>query len=72
MFKPTRGPSKPSLRTSGINEFALVKFLEQAQKHLELNNKKEEAFVVEMLGEYFKQDYEPGKPLKFTASAVGL
>ena len=72
MFKPTRGPSKPSVRTSGINEFALVKFLEQAKDYLERNEKADQAFVVEMLTDYFKHDYEPGKPLKFTAQVVGM
>jgi len=71
MFKP-RGPQQPSFKQTGISQFQLVKFLEDAQKRLELEGEKESAFHIEMIAEYFKQDYEPGKPLKFNGRVLGL
>lgn len=72
MFKPTRGPSKPSLKTSGINHFALVKFLEQCQQRLEDEGDSNSAFRIEMIKTYFQEDYEEGKPLKFSGQVLGL
>lgn len=72
MFKPTRGPSKPSLKTSGINHFALVKFLQQCQDRIEKEGDAAGAFRVEMIKTYFQEDYEDGKPLKFSGQVVGL
>lgn len=71
MYGP-RGPRKPSLKLTGINHFALIKFLEDCEKRLLQENETESAFRFEMMKTYFKEDYEPGKPLKFTGSVLGL
>ena len=72
MFKPTRGASKPTLRSSGINQFALIKFLEECQRRLEVEGDQHSAFRFEMVKTYFQQDYEEGKPLRFTGQVLGL
>lgn len=71
MYAP-RGPSKPKLKLTGINHFALVRFLEDCEKRLLLENEPEAAFRIEMIKTYFKEDYEEGKPLKFSGSVLGF
>jgi hypothetical protein len=71
MFTP-RGPSKPTVKLNGINHFALIKFLDDCEKRLIQENETESAFRIEMIKTYFAEDYEPGKPLKFTGSVIGL
>lgn len=71
MFKP-RGPQKASFKPTGINHFQLIKFLEQCQKRLEVEGEKDSAFRIEMIKEYFKEDYSPGKPLEFDGRVLGL
>jgi hypothetical protein len=72
MFKPTRRHNNPIFKQSGINHFSLIRFLEDCEKRLLQENETESAFRVEMMKTYFKEDYEPGKPLKFTGSVLGL
>lgn len=72
MFKPTRGPSKPTLKSSGINQLALVKFLQDCEDYLLRSGDQDGAFRVEMIKTYFKEDYEEGKPLKFSGQVVGM
>lgn len=71
MFKP-RGPQKPSFKPTGINHFALVKFLEQAQLDLTKRGELDSAFRLEMLKTYFQEDYEPGKPLNYSGQVLGF
>lgn len=71
MFKP-RGPQKPSFKPTGINPFALVKFLEQAQLDLTKRGELDSAFRLEMLKTYFQEDYEPGKPLNYSGQVLGF
>jgi len=71
MFKPTRGPQRAAFSArSGISAFQLIKFLEQYQDCLERRN--QETLNVEMLVEFFKNDYDPDKPLKFDSVKLGL
>ncbi len=35
------------------------------------NGDKESAFRFELMVDYFKQDYEEGKPLKFSGQVIG-
>lgn len=72
MFKPTRGPQRPAIGAkTGISPFQLIKFLEQYQQYLERNNM-ESAVDIELLVEYFKNEYDPYKPLIFDTIKLGL
>lgn len=72
MFKPTRGPQRAAFSAkSGISQFQLVKFLESYQMALE-RRKSEGALDVELLVEYFKNDYDESKPLVFDSVKLGL
>ena len=72
MFKPTRGPQRPAISArSGINQFQLIKFLENYHKALQ-TRKSESAFEIELLIEYFKNDYDESKPLVFDSRKIGL
>lgn len=71
MFKPTRGPQRPSITKTGISHFQLIKFLEQYRSALERKGL-ESALDVEMLVDYFKNDYDPAKPLVFDSVKLGL
>jgi hypothetical protein len=73
MFKPTRGMSKPTLRgSSGINQFALIKLLEACEAELRTKGEENSAFRFEMLKTFFKEDYEEGKPLKYSGQMLGF
>ena len=72
MFKPTRGPSKPTFKLSGINQMALVRFLEAYHDRLCKKEEYDAAFSVEMLADYFKNHYEEGKPLQFDPIKLGM
>lgn len=72
MFKPTRGAQRPSKTTHGINPFALIKFLESAKTKCEQEGDRDSALRFELMVEYFRNDYEPGKPLKFTGGVIGF
>ena len=72
MFKPTRGPQKPSFKQTGINHFQLIKFLQLCQKRLEMEGERDSAFRFEMVVDYLKQDYVPGRPLEFDGKVLGL
>lgn len=71
MFAPTRGAQRPSLSLHGISAFALIRFLEQAKNKCEQEGDKDSALKFELMVEYFRNDYEPGKPLKFTGRVIG-
>ena len=70
MFKP-RGPHKPTFKPSGVNQFALVRFLEAYQQLIEKNNE-DAAFYIEQLVTFFKEDYDCSRPLEFDSQKLGL
>lgn len=72
MFKPTRGYQQPKMNMIGINHFKLVHFLEDCKKNLSEKGEKESAHYMEMLEDYFRKDYEQGKPLVFNSRILGL
>lgn len=72
MFKPTRGPQRPSISKSGISHWQMIKFIEQCETALKQIGEEESAFRFEMLKEYFKNDYEEGKPPKYSGQVLGL
>lgn len=72
MFKPTRGPSKPTFKLSGISQMSLVRFLEAYEAKLRSKDELDAAFSVEMLADYFKNHYEEGKPLQFDPIKLGM
>jgi len=72
MFKPTRGPQRAAFSAkSGISQFQLIKFLEQYRNALEKRGS-ESALEIELLIEYFKNDYDDSRPLVFDSTKVGL
>lgn len=72
MFKPTRGPQRAAFSAkSGISQFQLIKFLESYRDALERRGS-ESALEIELLVEYFKNDYDDSKPLVFDSRKVGL
>ncbi|NDC22719.1 MAG: hypothetical protein EB078_09150 [Proteobacteria bacterium] len=72
MLKPHRGPQAPSFQSSGISHLKLIRFLEDAQRRCEEAGEKDSAFRFEMMVEYFRKDYVPGKPLAFTGMVLGF
>jgi len=72
MFKPTRGPQRAAFSAkSGISQFQLIKFLEQYHKIL-IERKIEGAIDIEILIEFFKNDYDDSKPLVFDSKRLGF
>jgi len=72
VFKPHRGYHKPTISArSGINQFQLIKFLEHYRNALEKRGS-ESALEIELLIEYFKNDYDDSRPLVFDSTKVGL
>jgi len=72
MFKP-RGPQKPSFKNTGISHFTLIKFFEEYRNYVAKKDpESESAFTLELLEEYFKNDYDPDKTLKFDPVKLGL
>lgn len=72
MFKPTRGPQRAAFSAkSGISQFQLIKFLEGYQRALERKGV-EGAVDIEILIDYFKNDYDDSKPLVFDSVKLGL
>ena len=71
MFKP-RGPQKPSFKATGISHFTLINFLEQYQKKLNTIGEEEASLRIEMLVEFFKNDYDPGRGLQFDTKKLGF
>ena len=72
MFKPHRGPQKPSFQPSGISPNKLIQFLEHAQHRCADAGEEEAAFRFEMMVEYLRKDYVPGKPLEFNSMVLGF
>lgn len=72
MFKPTRGPQKPTFKQSGISPFQLIKFLENYKNKLDSIGEKDSAFRIEMLVDYFEQDYHADRALHFDSSKLGF
>ena len=71
MFAP-RGPQKPKFKPTGINVFALIKFLKECEHELDLREEEDSAYRFMMLREFFEKDYEEGKPLKYDSKALGF
>lgn len=72
MFKPTRGPQRAAFSAkSGISQFQLIKFLESYRDALERRGS-ESALEIELLIDYFKNDYDDSKPLVFDSRKIGL
>lgn len=71
MFKP-RGPQKASFKATGISHFKLIDFLEKYQNKLNSIGEEEAAFRIEMLVDYFKNDYDPDKSLAFDTRKLGF
>ena len=71
MFAP-RGPQKPKFKQTGINVFALIRFLKECEHELDLREEEDSAHRFMMLREFFEKDYEEGKPLKYDSKALGF
>jgi len=71
MFRP-RGPQKPSYQPTGVNPTKLIKFLEDAQKCCERNGEMDSALRFECMVDFFKRDYELGKPVTFRPGVIGF
>lgn len=72
MFKPTRGPQKPSLHLNGINPQRLITFLEEAQHCCERKGDFDAALRFECMVDYFKKDHDSGKGLVFKPGIIGF
>lgn len=55
-----------------VDLYDLIGFFREAQSRFESRKEEDQAFVMEMLAEYFEKDYKPSKKLVFTGTAVGL
>lgn len=72
MYKPHRGYQKPAIGArSGISQFQLIKFLESYKMALERRGE-ENTLEIELLIEYFKNDYDDSRPLVFDSKKIGL
>ena len=71
-LKPTRGPKKPSFSFSGVGHFQLIHFLEAYQKKCLSIGEEEAAFRIEMLVDYFKNDFKPDAGLHFDSKKLGF
>lgn len=70
VWKP-RGPQRPVRMESGIRVQSLIKFLRNAQRHLEVRGERDQALTFEILADYFENDYKEGERLEFTPQAIG-
>lgn len=71
-IKPVRGPKKPSYSFSGVGHFQLIHFLEEYRKKCESINEEEAAFRIELLIDYFKNDFNPDNGLHFDSKKLGF
>lgn len=72
MFKPTRGLQKPKRDMFGVSPWALIKFMEEAREACKRNNDEDAAYKFDRLVDFFRNDFNPDKPLKFNGSSIGL
>ena len=72
MFKPTRGPQKASYKVSGFNHLHLISFLKDYQDKLYTIGEEDSAFRIEMLIEYFRNDYQQDSELVFKSTQLGF
>lgn len=72
MFSPHRGPHKPKFVSEGISQSGIIKLMEYAQQRCAEAGEEDAAFRFEMLVEYFKKDYVPGKPIKISPMILGF
>lgn len=55
-----------------VDLYDLIKFFKEAQHCFEQRKEEDVAFAMEMLADFFEQDYKPKNKLVFTGRAVGL
>ena len=67
-----RGFHEPTRHLVGIDVFQLIKFLQQAEKRLELEDETDAAFRISCMIDFFKQDYKEGKSLVYNPAAIGF
>jgi hypothetical protein len=72
MFKPTRGYQKPAMNMVGINHFALVKFMEWAAQKCKAEGEADSSLRFELAADYFRNEYQPGKPIKMNGTVIGF
>lgn len=68
MFQRTKSSVKPLDGGDKINAMSLVRFLEAAKEDMERKGKVDEAYVLEMLEEHFRES----KPLVYNAMVLRL
>lgn len=68
MYQRTANKSKPMDAGDRISVLSLIKFLAAAKEDMEQRGKEDEAFVLEMLEEHFRE----GKPLVYNAMVLRL
>lgn len=71
MFKP-RGPQRPKMRMGGISPRSLITFFKDAEVYLTKRGKHDEAFNMMLLIQYFENNYDEDKPLKFDPMRMGM
>lgn len=72
MFSPHRGPHKAKFVSEGVSHSGIIKLMEYAQQLCLEKGEEDAAFRFEMLVEYFRKDYVPGKPIKLNAMMLGF
>lgn len=68
MYQRTTTKPKPMDAGDRINVMSLIKFLEAAKNDMERKGKEDEAYVLEMLEEHFREN----KPLVYNAMVLRL
>jgi hypothetical protein len=71
-LKPVRGPKKPSFSFSGVGHFQLIHFLEAYHKKCVSIGEEEAALRIELLVDFFKNDFKPEDGLRFDSSKLGF
>jgi hypothetical protein len=71
-LKPVRGPKKPSFSFSGVGHFQLIHFLEAYHKKCVSIGEEEAALRIEILVDFFKNDFKPEDGLSFNPARLGF
>ena len=72
ILKPTRGPKKPSFSFSGVGHAQLIHFLTAYHKKCISIGEEEAALRIEILIDYFKNDFKPEDGLYFDPTKLGF
>lgn len=72
MFKPTRGPQRASFKSTGISQTQMIKFLEKYKEKIDRTGEIESSYRIEMLIDFFINDYNPDKGLHFDSTKLGF